>query len=44
MLGDQVTKRQIVDNILNFLNVVLDGINSLPNDVVLQVEQLEAGK
>jgi len=43
-LLDEPTKAQIVDNILNPLDVILDGIGSLAEDVVLEVEKLEPSK
>lgn len=41
---NQSSQTQIIDDILDPLDIILDGIGPLPQDVVLEVEQLEAGK
>lgn len=38
---NQVSQRQIIDHILDLLDRVLDRVNPLPQDVVLEVQQLE---
>jgi hypothetical protein len=43
-LGNQVPKRQVVDNILHLLDVILDAVDLPAYDVVLQVQQLEPGE
>lgn len=40
---DELAQREVVDNVLYLLHVVLDGVDPLAKNVVLQVEQLEAG-
>lgn len=42
VLWRQATKAQIVHHILDFLHLVLDDITALAQDVVLQVQNLEA--
>lgn len=43
VLWQQAAQAQIVDHILNFLDAVLDAVAALPQRVVLEVEDLEAG-
>jgi len=40
---EEVPQRQIIDNILHLLDSILDRVDPLPQDVVLEVEHLEAG-
>jgi hypothetical protein len=41
---DQSSQREIIHDILHPLDIVLDGISPLPQDIVLEIEQLEARK
>jgi hypothetical protein len=41
---DQPSQTQIIDDILNPLDIILDRISTLPEDIVLEVQQLEAGE
>src|SRR5262249_22967438 len=40
--GNQIPQRQVVHHVLDLLDGVLDGVHALPQDVVLEVEHLEA--
>lgn len=42
--GDEAPEAEVVDDILDPLDVVLDGIGALAENVVFEVEQLEAGE
>lgn len=42
--GDQPAQAQVVDDVLDPLDVVLDGVGPLAENVILEVEQLESGK
>lgn len=41
---DQTTQAQVIDDVLNPLDVILDGIRALAQNVVLEVQQLEPGE
>lgn len=41
---DQPPKGKVVHYVLDPLDIVLDGVGPLPQDVVLEVEELEAGE
>lgn len=43
-LGNQVSQRKIVDDILHLLDVIFDSVDLAAHNVVLEVEQLEARK
>ena len=43
LLGQQTSQAEIVDNVFNFLDLVLDAIATLSQRIILQVQDLEAG-
>lgn len=44
LLRNQAAKREIVDNVLHALHVILYSVDALAEDVVLEVQQLEPGE
>lgn len=41
---DQAAQAQVIDDVLDPLDIILDGIRALAQDVVLEVQQLEPGE
>lgn len=41
---DQPSERKVIHNVLDPLHVILDSVSPLPQDVVLEVQQLEPGE
>lgn len=39
--GDEIPQRKVVDDVLDFLDIVLDAITPPPQRIVLKIEDLE---